>query len=339
MTDADVAPGPGTWRPDDPLPSIQQISLPTPFKVGPVNSYVVATEPLTLVDCGPLTDEAWVALERGLADLGRRVQDIGRLIITHGHVDHWGLAARIVARSGAEVWAHRRLATWMSDFPGEWQRRTAFLTLLCTQMGVPAGEMVAMNRGVKGVGRFAEAVAPTRLLDAGDEIALAGYEWTVHYTPGHATGHIALHQSETRCLIAGDHLLADISSNPVLEAPLLGETERPRMLPLYLQSLAATAQLPVLWVYPGHGRPFQGHRKLISRRLQGHEARAAQVKALLAVEPADCYTLSRRLFPRLEGVDLFLGFSETLGHLDLLEDRGEVRLDSSRRPALYRNVL
>src|SRR6476469_3640338 len=103
MTDtADATAVAGIWRPDDPLPPIHQLSLPTPFKVGPVNSYIVDTEPLTLVDCGPLTEEAWAALEAGLAAHGWRVQDIGRLIITHGHVDHWGLAARIVAISGAE---------------------------------------------------------------------------------------------------------------------------------------------------------------------------------------------------------------------------------------------
>jgi len=327
------------WRPDGPLPPITRLELRTPFKIGPVNSYVVDRDPLTLVDCGPQTEDAWDDLVAGLAGLGRWPEEIGRLIITHGHVDHWGLAARIVARSGAEVLAHARLAAWMADFASEWQRRLAYLTLLCTEMGVPAGEMVAMNRGVKGLGRFAAAVPATRLLDAGDELTLAGHAWTVHYTPGHATGHLALHQPETRSLIAGDHLLAEVSSNPVLEAPARGERDRPRMLPLYVESLARVAALTVLWVFPGHGRPFQGHRRLIKRRLELHEGRAARLLALLQEAPADCYTLSRRLFPALEGVDLFLGFSETLGHLDLLEDRGQVRLTAAGRPRLYQFVL
>jgi glyoxylase-like metal-dependent hydrolase (beta-lactamase superfamily II) len=240
--------GAGQWRPDGPMPPITRLELRTPFKVGPVNSYVVDEDPLTLVDCGPLTEDAWADLQAGLARLGRRPEEIRRLIITHGHVDHWGLAARIVGLSGAEVWAHHRLNLWMREFAAEWQRRMAYLTLLCIEGGVPSGEMVAINRGVKWMGHYAEAVPPTRLLDAGDVLALAGHEWTIHYTPGHATGHISLHQPETRTLIAGDHLLADISSNPVLEAPLIGESARPRMLPLYVESLARVAALPVLWV-------------------------------------------------------------------------------------------
>ncbi|HMA33707.1 MAG TPA: MBL fold metallo-hydrolase [Chloroflexia bacterium] len=326
----------GAWRPDGPLPPITRLELRTPFKVGPVNSYLVDTDPLTLIDCGPLTDAAWTDLTEGLARVGRRPAEIGRLIITHGHVDHWGLAARIVALSGAAVWAHQRLDTWLGDFPAEWVRRMAYLTLLCQDMGVPAGTMVEINRGMKAMGHFTAPVPVTRLLAAGEVIPLAGYDWTVHYTPGHATGHIALQQPDTRSLIAGDHLLAEVSSNPVLEAPLLGERARPRMLPLYVESLTRVAALPVLWVYPGHGRPFQGHRKLIKGRLQHHEERAARLLAMVQQQPADCYTLSRQLFPRLEGVDIFLGFSETLGHLDLLEDRGQIQIDPARRPLIYR---
>jgi len=240
------------WRPEGPRPAITQLELRTPFKVGPVNSYVVDEDPLTLVDCGPRTDEAWDDLVAGLASIGRQPEDVRRLIITHGHVDHWGLAARIVALSGAEVWAHERLDLWLRDFEAEWLRRLAYLTLLCTEIGVPAGELLAVNRGVKQVGHFAEAVTPTRLLAAGDTLTLAGRAWTAHYTPGHATGHISLHEPATRTMISGDHLLPDVSSNPVLEAPLLGERERPRMLPLYIESLRQVAGLPTLWVYPGY---------------------------------------------------------------------------------------
>lgn len=335
MIDESLPPEAATWRPDGPLPPITRLELRTPFKVGTVNSYVVDSDPLTLVDCGPYTEDAWDDLCAGLAALGRRPEEIGRLIITHGHVDHWGLAARIVDRSGAEVWAHRGLGTWLAAFPAEWQRRNAFLTLLCTDLGVPAGEMLAVNRGVKALGQFAVPVPATRLLDPGAVLTLAGYEWTVHDTPGHATAHISLHQPATRTLLSGDHLLPDVSSNPVLEAPAIGARARPRMLPLYVESLARVAELPVLWVYPGHGRPFQGHRKLIKERLGMHERRAATLLAMLQEGPADCYALSRRLFPRLAGVDLFLGLSETLGHLDLLEDRGTVRLDSGHRPLAY----
>jgi hypothetical protein len=91
----------------------------------------------------------------------------------------------------------------------------------------------------------------------------------------------------------------------------------------------------VLWVYPGHGAPFLGHRKLIKARRAFHAGRAAKLLGFLADGPATVYALSRRLFPDLVGVDLFLGLSETLGHLDLLEDRGQVRVQRAGRVLEY----
>src|SRR5438876_9586377 len=73
---------------------LQRLPLRTPFAVGAVNAYLLAGEPLTLVDTGPATEEAWADLEAGLAGLGYGVGDIGRVLLTHGHVDHWGLAGR-----------------------------------------------------------------------------------------------------------------------------------------------------------------------------------------------------------------------------------------------------
>jgi glyoxylase-like metal-dependent hydrolase (beta-lactamase superfamily II) len=169
-------------------------------------------------------------------------------------------------------------------------------------------------------------------------VEIAGMPWDVIYTPGHAPNHVCFHQPELRALIAGDHVLGEITSNPILEAPLPGTRARPRSLPDYLAALERVAGLRVLWVYPGHGAPFQGHRKLIRERLAFHDRRAAKVLGFLAGGPATVYDLSRRLFPNLAGVDLFLGLSETLGHLDLLEDRGQVAVQRAGRVLLYAAV-
>ena len=82
------------------------IELPTPYPVGPVNAYLLPGPPITLVDCGPKSSEAQAALEAGLRTAGVGFADIRRLIITHGHIDHFGLAATVAAAGGAEVCAH-----------------------------------------------------------------------------------------------------------------------------------------------------------------------------------------------------------------------------------------
>ena len=314
------------FRPDPPTAPLHRLEVRTPFAVGPVNVYVVedAAHGLTLVDTGPHTDDAWADLEAGLAGRGHRVGDVRRILITHGHVDHWGLAARIVAASGAAVWGHRLLEPWFGDPAAEATRRLAFITLFCAELGVPPGAMVALNRGLKWVMSFLAPVPVAGFWEDGDTVPIAGATWDVIHTPGHAPNHVCFHQPEWRALIAGDHLLGEITSNPIMEAPPAGQRARPRPLPDYLAALARVAALRVLWVYPGHGAPFQGHRKLIRERLAFHERRAAKVLGFLAAGPASVYDLTRRLFPTLEGTELYLGLSETLGHLDLLEDRGQI---------------
>jgi glyoxylase-like metal-dependent hydrolase (beta-lactamase superfamily II) len=199
--------------------------------------------------------------------------------------------------------------------------------------------MVAINGGIKWVNTFIGGpVAPAGLWDDGDTVDLAGHAWDVLYTPGHAITHVCFHQPDLRALLSGDHLLGEITSNPLIEAPLPGQRTRPRTLPDYIQSLERVAALRVLWVYPGHGAPFQGHRKLIKERLAFHDRRAAKLLGFLADGPASVYDLSRRLFPNLAGVELFLGLSETLGHLDVLEDRGQVTVQSAGRVLQYAAV-
>src|SRR5512135_711696 len=89
------------------LKGLHQIVIPTPFKVGPVNCYVTATAPITLIDTGTKWDESRRALQTGLASLGLKIEDMQRIIITHAHADHYGLAAEIAQASGAQVWTHR----------------------------------------------------------------------------------------------------------------------------------------------------------------------------------------------------------------------------------------
>src|ERR1041385_6398530 len=95
------------------LKGLHRLPLPIPFQDGPVNAYLAEGESLTLIDCGTRTDESYKALVDGLASRGYKIADIQRLLITHHHTDHLGLAERIVAESGAEVWAHPLTVPWL----------------------------------------------------------------------------------------------------------------------------------------------------------------------------------------------------------------------------------
>src|SRR3954447_13744836 len=90
---------------------IVQIPLPLPH-IGSVNVWLLRGDPVTLVDTGPLREDALAALERGLVDAGTRLEDIERVLVTHHHLDHSGLAATIAERSGARVGALDRAAAY-----------------------------------------------------------------------------------------------------------------------------------------------------------------------------------------------------------------------------------
>ena len=96
---------------------IHCLPVPTPFAVGRVNTYLIEDDPLTLVDSGPNSATSLTALEAALAAHGHRVEDVERLVITHQHIDHIGLAQILADRSGAEVVALELLAPWLASVP------------------------------------------------------------------------------------------------------------------------------------------------------------------------------------------------------------------------------
>ena len=308
------------------LEHLHAIELPTPFPVGPVTVYVANApgEPLTLVDTGPHTPEARAALAAGLAGLGCSLADLEHIVISHAHADHFGLAADLVAESNAQVWTHAWNVSALGDYAADRQWRVAFYADLLRQAAVPAETMIAVGQATRGVNRFAQPVAVDATLGEGDTLRLAGRDWQVLHTPGHAAGLICLYEPESRTLLSSDHLLADISSNPVVEPPPPGHSERPRSLALYKASLQRMAQMDIAQALPGHGPMIHDVAGLVQRRLAFHEQRGARVLDALRNGARTTWDLTQALFPDTSPLDTFLAVSEVIGHLDLLEMEGQI---------------
>lgn len=316
--------GPPPSRRSGPRPgAIQRIEAPTFFPIGPVNCYLIEGDPLTLIDFGPPTPEAQAALSDGLQRLGYRPADLQLLVLSHSHVDHLGLAPWLVAESGASLLVPRGEYWQVVDGPGEWRRRAVFLRDFLLGLGVPETELAASTRRYDAAARSVGSVAVSGTLDEGDVITMGGAEWQVLTCPGHSVGHLVFYCPASGELIAGDHLLRDVSSNPLLEAPARGAAERPRSLVRYLHSLRRVAELEVAVVYPGHGLPFSGHRNVVAERIRLHETRKEQLRELVLGGVNTVYDLGKALFPQ-HGQELFLVLSEVIGHLDLLEEEGEL---------------
>ena len=308
------------------LEHLHAVELPTPFPVGPVTAYVADApgEPLTLIDTGPRTPETRAALEDGLGRLGHRLADLGRIVVSHAHADHFGLAADLVAASGAQVWTHPWNVAALGDYDADREQRTAFYAELLRQAGVPSGIMDVVSQVTRGFRRFARPAPVDRALDEGDSLRLAGRAWQVLHTPGHAAGLLCLYEPQSRTLLSSDHLLADISSNPVVEPPLPGHAERPRSLALYRASLQRVAAMDIAQALPSHGPVIHDVAGLVSRRLAFHERRLARVQEALRNGARTTWDLTEALFPDKSPLDTFLAVSEVIGHLDLLEMEGQI---------------
>jgi glyoxylase-like metal-dependent hydrolase (beta-lactamase superfamily II) len=301
---------------------LHALSIPTPFPVGPVNVYLAKDHPVTLIDVGPRTGPARAALEDGLAGYGVRVADVGRLIITHAHEDHYGLAAEVVRASGAQVLTHTANLPWLAADGGA--NRLAFYGEVMAWAGVPAEVLMGFARQRQGTSSYAEPVVVDRTLADGDVLRLGSEDWQVLHTPGHAGGLICLYQPQRRLLLSSDHLIRDISSNPVLEPPAPGETGRPRRLVQYLAQLRRVAALEVDLALPGHGPPIADHRALIDERLAFHDARAGRILEVMGSAALTAHDIVAVLFPTPDPISTFLAISEVVGHLQWLEVEGRV---------------
>jgi glyoxylase-like metal-dependent hydrolase (beta-lactamase superfamily II) len=303
---------------------VHQITLPTPFPVGPVHAYLVKGDPLTLIDTGPQTPAALAALQAGLAGYGVALGDIQRVIVTHAHADHYGLVGTIVAASGAEVWAHPLAQPLIEGWASYRAPREQFWLDLLLASGVPPAPAERTARLYRGMQQFITHAPVARLVDEGDTVEMASAEWQVLHCPGHADNLVCLYQPADRLLLGNDHLLAHISSNAIVGPPPLGETERRRPLVDYWTSLCRIYELPITLVLPGHGDAVADVRSLINSRFRFYEQRLARLLSELGREPRTVWQLAEALFRKLDAVDTFLAASEVLGHLDVLEQKGQV---------------
>jgi glyoxylase-like metal-dependent hydrolase (beta-lactamase superfamily II) len=304
---------------------IHRLRLPTGFAVGPLNSYLIEDDPLTLVDAGPNAGSSFAALETGLAELGHKVEDLGLILVTHQHLDHIGLVGMLARRSGADVAALDLLAPWLATYEQSIDAQQSYIDEIMAVHGVSREvRMVveAMGRRGRGWGASADVTVP---LAVGEEVRLRDRTLTVLHRPGHSPSDTLFCDLDRRITIGGDHLLGHISSNPVITRPLAGAAyPRPQTLVTYLASLQATAAERIDLILPGHGKPIYDHQDLIGRRLAQHQERRDRLHSLILERSRTGHELAVELFGDEAIRQAALTISEVLGHVDLLVNDGQV---------------
>ena len=288
-----------------------RIIVPTPFYVGPVNVYLIEEDPLTLIDAGPRDDASLEALRSGLARLGYKLSDIKRIVISHAHADHYGLAQLIVEESGAAVYIHE----WDASAVSADMDYRAYRALL-TSAGVPRETIEQMEAGYEKFRGFAYPLARVEKLKDEDEILFEHESLTVVHTPGHTPGSICLVRTSNRMVFASDTVLKTITPNPVLSPDPIDHTRRFQSLGEYLVSLARIRTLAPTVLKGGHGDDVTDYDEHFHRLYRFTNSRQSKLLSLLPKNGATAWEASTLLFPNAHGYHRFLALSETVAHLD-----------------------
>jgi glyoxylase-like metal-dependent hydrolase (beta-lactamase superfamily II) len=209
---------------------IHRLAIPTPFAVGRVNVYLIEDEPLTLVDAGPNSGTSFDELQRGIAGLGHRLEDIELVIVTHQHIDHLGLVSLVASHSGAEVAALDVAIPFMANFSDEAQADDDFARDVMLRNGIAEDVVAALQSVSRAFRAWGSRVEVTRPLRDGEALELRDRTLHVHHRPGHSPTDTVFHDRDRRILIAADHLLGHISSNPLITRPRDGSERRPQAL-------------------------------------------------------------------------------------------------------------
>ena len=306
---------------------IVPISLPTPFYIGPVNVYLIAEDPVTLIDTGPKTREALEALREGLRRARFRVLDIKRIALTHAHEDHCGLAKSLRDEAkDAEVLVHG----WETGHRVgrlEYEEHRALLV----RAGVPREEIEGMRRMYEGMRGLADSLADDEHAELRDnaELEFESGSLRVVHTPGHTPGSCSFIREADRTIIAGDCVLKRVTPNPVLSPDPVDPSRRFPSLAEYLVSLARLRSFAPTLVHGGHGEAVEDFEELFSRYLRAIRERQADVIKLVPKAGASAWDVAQEMFPGAEDVHRFLSVSEAVAHLDLAHAENKLALEMS----------
>jgi len=311
---------------------IFMIVLPMPFRLKYVNIFVfLEKDGFTLIDTGPNLPGVLPALEASLAEIGLAPEDCQRILLTHFHMDHCGLAGIIAERSGASIELAAIEEQTIRSF-ARLAEREARLRAFARENGLDGGTVDLVIRAFSAFRTATSPFCATGTIADGDRMILGGREVEAIGTPGHSRGHISFYLPAECFLLAGDHVLPHITPNlsPDLTAPGFFPLES------FLASLARVEELPAVMVYPAHGRPFSGLKARVVEMREHHCQRSGLALQALAEGPRSCFDVSRFIFGQIDSpFDRLLALNEAYVHLIHLERASQVRREECDGPTLF----
>ncbi|MFC1980469.1 MBL fold metallo-hydrolase [Chloroflexota bacterium] len=319
------------------LTNLYRIEIPLPRSpLRALNSYLVKGGGRFLViDTGMNRKECLREMSTALARLNVDLKKTD-LFITHWHVDHLGLAGGL-ATDTSTVYFNQVEASAISDISRGEQKWWGKMVATYLSNGFPADDLKlsaeshpARHFGLKQHLDFC-------ILKDGDKIEIGDYCFRCVETPGHSPGHMCLYEAERKILVAGDHILFDITPN-ITFGPMMENS-----LEQYLASLDKVYTLDVSLVLPGHRNIGDNHRRRVRELQEHHQARANEIlcaledgqKTAFQIAPYVTWNIDYSSWELFPAQQKWFAVGETIAHIYYLEREGKIRRETKENTIVF----
>ena len=305
-----------------------RLELPTQFGMKTVNTFLLKGEENVLIDSGEHSPATWDALQTGLGEANLQIEDIDRILITHAHVDHIGMAARVAEVADAEVWVSDKCKDWALN-PHELFRTRGKVISQTLEKLLGKEKYEALSPMLYSFSDDMQSLwqpVPEdriHIFPHSGHLQLAGIPWEVHYVPGHSHTQSCFFHRDSGTLLSADMLLR-ITPTPVIE-DTEGSDVRNRSIFQLLDSYESLLQLPIDRVFPGHYEIFDQAHEVIDLQVGRIHLRKEECLTLIQAGNQDFLSLYSQMYqgPSLPAVNMLVGY------LDLLESEGKIRIEEA----------
>lgn len=278
-----------------------------------------------LVDCGWNTDSAYQALEEGMREHQSHPTEINKLVITHVHPDHYGMAGRLKQISSCEVVLHEKDAEVIKDRYFQPRGLASEMSAFMKLNGVPEGQSPEMSQGSMGMLDRVSPVPPDTEVRGGETFKVGDFDFEIIWTPGHSPGHICLYEPNRKILLTGDHVLPTITPNVSIHTQTQGSP-----LGDYMRSLKKLIDLDVEWVLPAHEFEIRDLKKRLVEIEDHHQYRLDEMATCVDSGGSTAWEVAGRVKWATGALADFEPFmqraavGETLAHLEYLFEVGRL---------------
>ena len=299
-----------------------QLELPTIFEDMTVNAWLIKGSEPTLIDCGEKTGKLWHSLLNGLKINGLGIEDIKKVIITHAHLDHIGIANKITQHSDAKIWVNEYVYDWAVDLKTMLDRRTDAIMGLVNQHLPNKLTKAYFGFGFQKLAPLWDEIPKDKLevFPMNGKIDIGGQDWDIVYTPGHCINQTCFYNPKNGHLLSADMLLRIIPI-PIIDAGLAPPYARVKSLVMHLASYEKLDKLNISKVFPGHFEAFENAHEIIQKQVKKIHARKEKCFQLIQKGVRQTIDLAHAIYPnRINNATLFM----VIGFLDILQEEGRI---------------